>query len=111
MFSLIIVVGKVAAFDFNCEWEGYMSCSNDLANESPIYFKGEITKKGDFFTILSIKPTPGEKCNGVIDGDKIFLICENGTSGYGEIKGKKIYITNYKTPDGAICKMTATLIN
>ena len=41
MFSMFIFASNVVAFDFNCEWEGYMSCSNDLADESPIYFKFE----------------------------------------------------------------------
>ena len=110
MFSLFLVAGNVSAFDFNCEWEGYMSCSNDVADSPPIYFKGEITKKGAFFTTLNITPTPGEKCSGVLDGNKISISCENGTIGYGEIKGKTIYITNYKTSDAEICKITATLI-
>jgi hypothetical protein len=111
LFSLFIVAGNVAAFDFNCEWEGYMKCSNDLADEPPIYFKGEISKKGTFFTTINITPTPGEKCNGVIDGKKISISCENGTFGYGEIKGRTIYITNHKPPNTAICKITATLVN
>jgi len=111
MFSLFIVVGNVAAFDFNCELEGYMNCGNDLADEPPIYFKGEISKKGAFFTTLNITPTPGEKCSGVKDGKKISVICENGTFGYGEIKGKTIYLTNHNPSDAAICKITATLID
>jgi hypothetical protein len=110
MFSLFIVAGNVTAFDFNCEWEGYMSCSNDLADESPIYCKGEITKKGALFTTVNITPAPGEKCSGVLDGNKISITCENGTFGYGEIKGKTIYITNHKPSDTTICKITATLI-
>lgn len=110
IFSLFISVGNVAAFDFKCEWEGYMSCSNDLVNAPSIYFKGEITKKGSLSTTTNITPTPGEKCNGIIDGKKISLICENGTFGYGEIKGKKIYITNSKTSDTKVCQIIATLI-
>ena len=110
MFSLFIVASNVAAFDFNCQWEGYMDCSNDLAHDPPIYFKVEIIKKGGFFTTLNITPTPGEKCSGVLDGNKISITCENGTFGYGEIKGKTIYITNHKPSDTAICKITATLI-
>jgi hypothetical protein len=111
VLSLLIFAGNVTAFDFNCEWEGYMSCSNELADDSPIYFKGKITKKGVRFTTLNITPTPGEKCSGVIDGKKISVICENGTFGYGEIKGKTIYITKHKPSDVTICKMTATLID
>lgn len=111
LFALFIVVGNAAAFDFNCEWEGYMSCNNDVSNEPPVYFKGEICKKGASFTTLNITPTPGQKCKGVIDGKKISIICENGTIGYGEIKGKIICITNYKPSDGKICEMTATLID
>jgi hypothetical protein len=107
---LFIGVCNVVAFDFDCEWEGYMSCSNDLTNEPPIYFKGAISKKGASFTTLNITPTPGEKCSGVIDGKKISMICEDGTLGYGEIKGNSIYITNHKASDEAICKLTATLI-
>ena len=45
IFSLFIVVGNVAAFDFNCKWEGYISCSNDFADDPPMYFKGEIIGK------------------------------------------------------------------
>ena len=110
MFSLFIVVGNVAAFDFSCEWEGYMSCSNDLADAPPIYFKGEINKIGTSFTTLSITPTPGKKCSGVIDGKKISMTCENGTFAYGEIKGKTIHITNYIRSDNSTCKGSATLI-
>ena len=110
VFSLLIYAGNVTAFDFNCEWEGYMSCSNDLANDSPIYFKGKITKKGVRFTTLNITPTPGEKCSGVLDGNKISMTCENGSLGHGEIKGKTIYIINHKLYDAAICRITATLI-
>ena len=110
VFSLLTIAGNVTAFDFNCEWEGYMSCSNDLADDPPIYFKGEITKKGVRFTTLNITPTPGEKCSGVLDGNKISMTCENGTLGYGEIKGKTISIINHKTSDTEICKITATLI-
>ena len=110
MFSLLIVVGNVAAFDFSCKWEGYMSCSNDLADDPPIYFKGEINKKGTFFTTLNITPTPGNKCSGVIDGKKISLTCENGTFVYGEIKGKTILITNYIRSDNSTCKGSAALI-
>ena len=110
IFSLFIVVGNVAAFDFNCEWEGYLSCSNDLADDSPINFKGEINKKGAFFTTINITPTPGNKCEGVIDGKKISMTCENGTFGYGEIKGKTIYIINYIRADNSSCKGSATLI-
>ena len=110
MFSLFIVVGNVAAFDFSCEWEGYMSCSNDLADAPPIYFKGEINKKGTSFTTLNITPTPGKKCSGVIDGKKISMTCENGAFAYGEIKGKTIDITNYIRSDNSTCKGSATLI-
>lgn len=62
------------------------------------------------FTTLNITPTPGEKCSGVLDGNKISMTCENGTFGYGEIKGKTIYITNHKPFDEATCKITVTLI-
>ena len=110
MFSLFIVVGNVAAFDFSCEWEGYMSCSNDLADAPPIYFKGEINKIGTSFTTLNITPTPGKKCSGVIDGKKISMTCENGAFAYGEIKGKTIDITNYIRSDNSTCKGSATLI-
>ena len=110
MLSLLIFAGNVTAFDFNCEWEGYVSCNNDVADKPPIYFKGEITKKGALFTTVNITPTPGEKCTGVIDGKKISLICENGTSGYGEVKGKTIYITYNRPSDSAICKITGVLI-
>ena len=110
MFSLFIVVGNVAAFDFNCELEGYMNCGNDLADEPPIYFKGEISKKGAFFTTLNITPTPGKKCSGVIDGKQISMNCENGTFVYGEIKGKTIHIINYIRSDNSTCKGSATLI-
>ena len=110
MFSFFIAAGNVAAFDFNCQWEGYMDCSDDLADDPPIYFKGEINKRGTFFTTLNITPTPGEKCSGVLDGNKISMTCENGAYGYGEIKGKTIYIINHKPSDAAICKVTATLI-
>ena len=91
MFSLFIFAGNVAALDFNCQWEGYMSCSNDLADDPPTYFKVEITKKGNFFTTLNITPTPGEKCSGVLDG-------------------KKIYIINHKPSEAATCKVKGTLI-
>ena len=110
IFSLLIVVGNVAAFDFNCKWEGYMSCSNDLADNPPVYFKGEINKEGAFFTTINITPTPGNKCKGVIDGEKISMTCENGTFGYGEIKGKTIHIINYIRADNSVCKGSATLI-
>ena len=110
MFFLFIAAGNVAAFDFDCQWEGYMDCSNDLADGPPIYFKGKITKKGAFFTTLNITPTPGEKCSGVVDGNKISMTCENGTFGSGEIKGKTIYITNHKPSDAEIFKITVTLI-
>ena len=110
MFSLFIVVGNVAAFDFSCEWEGYISCSNDLNDDPPMYFKGEIVKKGAFFTTLNIMPTPGKKCNGAIDGKKISMNCEDGTSVYGEIIGRTINIINYMRSDNSICKGSATLI-
>ena len=110
IFSLFIVVGNVAAFDFNCKWEGYMSCSNDLADAPPIYFKGEIKKRGEFFTTINITPIPGNKCKGVIDGKKISMTCENGTFVYGEIIGKTIHITNYMRSDNSKCKGSATLI-
>ena len=110
MFSLFIVAGNVAAFDFNCQWEGYMDCSNDLAGDPPMYFKVEIIKKGDSFTTLNITPTPGEKCSGVLDGNKISMTCDDGTLGYGEIIGKTIYIINHKPSDAATCNVTATLI-
>jgi len=110
MFSLFIVTGNVAAFDFNCEWEGYIRCNNNLEDEPPVYFKGEINKKGASFTTLNITPTPGEKCRGVIDGQKISMTCENGTFVYGEIKGKKINIIKYIRADKNTCKGTATLI-
>jgi hypothetical protein len=110
IFSLFIVVGNVAAFDFNCKWEGYISCSNDFADDPPMYFKGEIIKKGAFFTTLNITPTPGKKCNGVIDGKKISMTCENGTLVYGEIIGKTIHITNYMRSDNSTCKGSATLL-
>ena len=110
MVSLFILVGNVAAFDFSCKWEGYMSCSNDLADDPPIYFKGEINKKGTFFSTLNITPTPGKKCSGVIDGNKITMTCENGAFAYGEIKGKTINITNYIRSDNSTCKGSATLI-
>ena len=110
LFSLFIVVGNVAAFDFNCKWEGYISCSNDLVESPPMYFKGEIIKKGVLLTTLNITPTPGKKCNGVIDGKKISMTCEDGAFVYGEIKGKKIHITNIIRSDNNTCKGSATLI-
>jgi hypothetical protein len=110
MFILFMLVGNVAAFDFSCKWEGYMSCSNDLADDPPIYFKGEINKKGTFFTTLNITPTPGKKCSGVIDGKNISMTCENGAIAYGEINGKTIHITNYIRSDNSTCKGSATLI-
>ena len=94
----------------NWKWEGYISCSNDLVDDPPMYFKGEIIKKGAFFTTLNITPTPGKKCNGVIDGKKISMTCENGTLVYGEIIGKTIHITNYMRSDNSTCKGSATLI-
>jgi hypothetical protein len=109
-FSLLIIVGNATAFDFHCEWEGYMSCSNDLVDDPPVYFKGEVTKKGVHFTTLNITPSPGKKCSGILDGNKISMTCDNGTIGYGEIKGKTIYIIKRKPYDPAICKITATLI-
>ena len=110
MFFLFIAAGNGAAFDFDCQWEGYMDCSNDLAGDPPIYFKVEIIKKGDLFTTLNITPTPGEKCSGVVDGNKISMTCENGTFGSGEIKGKTIYIISHKPSNAATCEVTATLI-
>jgi len=61
MFSLFIAASKVAAVDFISQWEGYMYCSNDLADDPPKYIKFEITKKGNFITSLNITPTTGEK--------------------------------------------------
>ena len=110
MFSMFIFASNVVAFDFNCEWEGYISCSNDFADEPPTYFKGEITKIGTSFTTLNITPTPGAKCRGVIDGKKISMTCENGAFVYGEIKGKKIHIINYIRADNSTCEGSATLI-
>ncbi len=110
MFSLFIIASNVAAVDFISQWEGYLYCSNDSADDPPKYFKIEITKKGDFITSLNITPTPGEKCSGVLDGNKISMTCESGNFAYGELKGKKIYFINHIPPDDAICKGTATLI-
>jgi len=110
MVSLFIMSGSVSAFDFNCEWEGFISCSNDLSDNPPIYFKGEVKKKGTLFTTINITPTPGKKCSGVIDGKQISMNCENGTFVYGEIKGKTIHIINYIRSDNSTCKGSATLI-
>ncbi|MCG6972163.1 MAG: hypothetical protein LJE66_03370 [Desulfobacterales bacterium] len=110
LFSLFIVAANVAAFDFSCRWEGYISCSKDSVDDPPVYFKGEIKKKGTFFTTLNITPTPGKKCSGVIDGKKISMTCENGTFVYGEIKGKTINIIDYIRSDNSTCKGSASLI-
>jgi len=111
MFSLFIVTGNVGAFDFDCQWEGYMDCSNDLPDATPIYFKVEITKKGNLFTTLNITPTPGEKCSGVLDGNKISIACDDGSFGNGEIKGKTIYIISHKPSHAATCEVKGTLID
>jgi hypothetical protein len=108
--SLFIVSSNVAGADFRSQWEGYMNCGNDVEGVSPIYFKIEVTKKGNFITSLNITPTPGERCFGDLDDGKISMTCESGNYAYGEVKGKKIYIINQTPADALICKGTATLI-
>jgi hypothetical protein len=110
MFSFFIVASNVAAVDFISQWEGFMDCSNDLADDPPKYIKFEITKKGNFITSLNITPTTGEKCIGVLEGNKISMTCESGNFAYGELKGKNIYFINHIPPDDVKCKGTASLI-
>ena len=110
MSALFIVASNVAGADFCSQWEGYMHCSNDVVGASPIYFKIEVTKKGNFINSLNITPTPGEKCFGVLDDGNISMTCESGNIAYGEVKGRKIYIINHIPADALTCKGTATLI-
>ena len=109
MFSLLIVVSNVVAADLNGIWEGNMYCSHYPAGDSE-YFKIEIIQNGDFFISTNIEPTSGEKCGGVLDGNKLSMTCESETIAYGEIKYKNIYIINHILSEAATCKGTATLI-